>query len=171
MAKTDPAVVEAAENWSEDVRALAVKAGQLPESPPVLLPGVSTGTKAPAGGKIPRASTHHARTTWSELCGRRFDSKAEAERGEELRLMELAGEIDSLKYQETFILSEEPKVTITIDFKYKKMTGSREYVREDVKGWTVTKKRRTPKPRIERDFRVKLAWLREKYGIEVKLIK
>jgi predicted 3-demethylubiquinone-9 3-methyltransferase (glyoxalase superfamily) len=94
--------------------------------------------------------------TWSELCQRTFDSKAEAKRGEELALMERAGEIGNLTYQMCYSLSVKPKVTITIDFVYQ--NGATETFFEDVKGV------------LTRDFRTKLAWLKEKYGIEVKLI-
>lgn len=108
-----------------------------------------------------------ARRTWSELCQRTFDSKAEAVRGEELRLLEMAGKIKWLEYQECHVLSEKPKVTITIDFEYvdwEKWEESDGYpvhptVYEDVKGV------------LTRDFRTKLAWLKEKHGIDVKLIR
>jgi hypothetical protein len=96
--------------------------------------------------------------TWSELCQRTFDSKAEAKRGEELALLERAGEIHGLTYQITYYLTSKPKITITIDFRYT-AGASRDFVYEDVKGV------------LTRDFRTKLAWLKEKYGIEVKLIR
>lgn len=100
-----------------------------------------------------------AKRTWSNLCQRTFDSKAEAVRGEELRLLEMAGEIDQLEYQVRFRLCEVPPVSITIDFTYRTYREGiyREF--EDVKGV------------LTRDFRTKLAWLKEKYGIDVKLIR
>jgi hypothetical protein len=89
------------------------------------------------------------------LCGRWFDSKAEAEYGESLRMREMAGDITGLTYQRKFILSEEPKATITIDFCY---TYKFAVVFEDVKGV------------MTRDFRTKLAWLKQKYGEDVRIV-
>jgi hypothetical protein len=98
--------------------------------------------------------------TYSELCGRTFDSKSEARRGEELALLERVGEIHCLEYQKCFNLSIKPKITITIDFCYLEgVFGVALPFYEDVKGV------------LTRDFRTKLAWLKEKYGIEVKLIR
>jgi len=101
---------------------------------------------------------YRATKTYSELCQRTFDSKAEARRGEELVLLERAGEISELQYQVKRILSTEMhfRVTITIDFSYQQ-NGKRIY--EDVKGMMM------------KDFKVKLAWLRQMYGIEVNIIK
>ena len=90
-----------------------------------------------------------------------FDSKAECRRGEELRLLERAGEIKGLGYQIKYVLSEKPRITITIDFTYApviyppRLVGSQIY--EDTKGV------------LTRDFRTKLAWLKEKHGISVIL--
>jgi len=92
--------------------------------------------------------------TYSELCQRWFSSKAEARRGEELRLFEMAGEIAALRYQVSFKLSESPKVSITIDFSY---LENGERIFEDTKGI------------LTRDFRTKMVWLKEKYGIDVLL--
>jgi len=105
-----------------------------------------------------RNNKYRAVKTYSELCGRTFDSKAEAKRGEELALLEKAGEISDLQYQVKRILSTEThyRVTITIDFSYRR-DGKRIY--EDVKGMML------------KDFKVKLAWLRQMYGIEVNIIK
>lgn len=95
--------------------------------------------------------------TYSELCGRFFASKAEARRGEELALLERAGEISNLEYQPVFKLFDRPKITYTADFRYTE--NGREVV-EDVKGMGVT-----------RETRVKLAWLKQTQNIEVKLIR
>jgi len=102
-----------------------------------------------------------AKRTWSELCQREFASKAEAVRGEELALMEKAGLISHLEYQPRFELCEDPKITITLDFSYRDETPGilPKRIFEDVKGV------------LTRDFRTKLAWLKEKYGIDVQLIK
>src|SRR3972149_5469520 len=101
-------------------------------------------------------NTHHARKTYSELIKREFDSRAEARHAEELFLRQKAGEITGLQYQVLFVLSDIPhhKVTISIDFKY---IENGKIIWEDVKGEKLTKKLRIPKPRIERDFLVKLA--------------
>jgi hypothetical protein len=101
-----------------------------------------------------------AKRTWSELCQRWFASKREAQRGEELRMLEMAGAIRGLKYQVRYVLSTEPKVSITIDFKYIiDQPWECHYIFEDVKGV------------LTRDFRTKLAWLKQKEGIEVQLIR
>jgi len=97
-----------------------------------------------------------AKRTWSEMCQRWFDSKAEGKRGEELHLLQMAGEIKELEYQVLFILNGKPKVTIRIDFKYSE-NGCVLY--EDTKGV------------LTRDSRTKLAWLEQSTGIRVKLTK
>jgi len=105
---------------------------------------------------------YNAVRTWSNLCNREFASKAEARRGEELKLLELAGEISGLEYQPKFTLSAEPRITVTLDFRYIRKaplpTGAVE-VYEDVKGV------------LTRDSRTKYAWLQEKYGVKVEIIK
>jgi hypothetical protein len=97
-----------------------------------------------------------AKRTFSVLCDRWFHSKAEAIRGEELALLERVGEISNLEYQVKFVLSQNPRVTISIDFAYD-WNGDRIY--EDTKGV------------LTRDFRTKLAWLKGKYNIDVMLSK
>ena len=102
---------------------------------------------------------YHAKRTWSELCQREFASKKECLRAEELTLLEKAGEIVNLLFQIPFILSVKPKITITIDFAYQEMTNihAPNYTYEDSKGM------------LTRDTRTKLAWLKEKHGIDVIL--
>jgi len=97
---------------------------------------------------------YHAIKTYSQLCQRTFDSRLECARGEELSLFERAGEIEDLEYQVSFILCDKPRIKVTIDFKYKE---GGEIIHEDAKGV------------LTRDSRTKYAWLKEKYGIEVKL--
>ena len=97
---------------------------------------------------------YNSKRTWSELCQREFASMKEARRGEELHLLEKAGEIECLGYQVKFVLSVKPKVTIRIDFQY---WENGEWVLEDSKGV------------LTRDFRTKLAWLKQLEGISVKL--
>jgi hypothetical protein len=91
------------------------------------------------------------------LAQRWFDSKAEARRGEELVLLQKAGEIAGLQFQVPFVLNEKPRVTITIDFAY--FIPNEAMVYEDCKGV------------MTRDFRTKLAWLKAKYGLDVRITK
>jgi hypothetical protein len=108
-----------------------------------------------------RRQKYNAKCTYSQLCGRTFHSKAEAIRGEELCLLEKAGEIRHLQYQHKLVLSSKPRITITIDFRYVEQNDNllHYWTYEDVKGV------------LTRDFRTKLAWLKEKHAIEVKLIR
>ena len=94
--------------------------------------------------------------TWSNLCERWFASKAECRRGEELALLQKAGEITDLWFQVRFVLSKKPKHTITIDFAYLE-DGKPVY--EDTKGV------------LTRDFKTKLGWLKQLHNIDVKLTK
>jgi len=101
-------------------------------------------------------SKYHSVRTFSALCNRLFASKLEATRAEELRLMEMAGEISDLRYQVRFKLNDKPRITITIDFSYLE-DGVRKF--EDTKGF------------LTRDFRTKLSWLKTTQDIEVELIR
>lgn len=94
--------------------------------------------------------------TYSELCQRKFDSKAEARRGEELYLLQQAGVITDLEYQITFVLSHKPSIKIKVDFAYK-VDGKMVY--EDAKGM------------LTREFRVKMAWLEQSQGIHIDIVK
>lgn len=111
-----------------------------------------------------------AKKTYSQLCQRLFDSKAEAKRGEELFLLQNDGQITELEYQVRFILCEIKhfKTQITIDFKYQDNSA---IIYEDVKGTRYTRKYGRAVPLVDRDFRTKLAWLKDKHGIDVVLIK
>ena len=97
---------------------------------------------------------YNAKRTWSTIWNRMFASKMEAQRAEELFLMQKAGVISDLQFQHKFVLSVRPKVTIAIDFVYME-NGA--WVYEDSKGV------------LTRDFRTKLSWLKEKYRIDVIL--
>ena len=99
---------------------------------------------------------YSAKKTYSELCGRTFDSKAEAKRGEELYLLQKEGEISDLQYQMPYQLCLKPNIKIKIDFVYRQ---NGKQVVEDVKGM------------MTREFRVKRAWLAEKYNVQVVLTK
>ncbi|KKL07359.1 hypothetical protein LCGC14_2586830 [marine sediment metagenome] len=103
-----------------------------------------------------------ARRTWSELCQREFASMKECRRAEELALLEKAGEITCLRFQVPYVLSVKPKVTITIDFSYiERMKGTELWCGQD--------KHEDSKGVLTRDTRTKLAWLKEKHGIDVIL--
>ena len=106
------------------------------------------------------SNKYGARRTYSALCGRTFDSKLEARRGEELELLQKAGEISGLEFQVKFQLTSNgirPKVTYTADFKYKELTGLRRIIHEDSKGV------------LTEATRVRIAWVKDKYGIEILL--
>lgn len=93
---------------------------------------------------------------YSEICGREFDSKAEARRGEELKLLEQGGVIKNLEYQVSFQLCQKPSIKIKIDFAYK-LDGQAFF--EDVKGI------------MTREARVKLAWLEQSQGVKIDIVK
>ena len=98
-----------------------------------------------------------ARRTWSAFVQREFDSKAEARRAEDLFMEERAGIISQLRFQEpVWKLSIKPLITYRPDFWYIR-DGNETY--EDCKGV------------LTREHRVKLAWLKEKFGIEVTIIR
>ena len=99
---------------------------------------------------------YRAVRTWSELNQRWFASKKEAARADELNLLQRAGEIIDLEFQVKFILSEKPKITITIDFSYIEAI-TKKVIHEDSKGM------------LTRDTRTRLAWLKEKHGVTVIL--
>lgn len=107
--------------------------------------------------KYNRFNKYSAKRTYSELCMREFDSKAEAQRGEELCLLARADKIKCLEYQVMYHLYEKPSIKVKLDFRYVNSNG--ELVVEDVKGI------------LEREFRVKLAWLKEKHNVGVRLLK
>jgi hypothetical protein len=72
--------------------------------------------------------------------------------------MQKAGEISQLEFQHKFVLNEKPKVTITIDFRYFNRSDYF-WTYEDAKGV------------MTRDFRTKLAWLKQLHNIDAKIIK
>ena len=103
-----------------------------------------------------RRTKYGAKKTESELCGRTFDSKAEARRGEELYLLQQAGVIEDLEYQVQYQLCLKPNIKIKVDFKYKE-NGT--ICHEDEKGM------------MTREFRVKMAWLEQSQGIHIDIVK
>ena len=82
-----------------------------------------------------------------------FDSKAEAKRYEELKLLGKAGKIWGLRIHPSLDLGS---CRYAADFSYEQIGESTTW--EDVKG------------RETKDFKIKLKLMREKYGIEVKLL-
>jgi len=97
-----------------------------------------------------------AKKTYSNVLERKFDSKAECRRAEELFLLQKAGAIKDLKFQVPYQLSKKPNIKIKIDFVYTEVESGR-LIHEDTKGMET------------REFRVKRAWLQEKYGVQVFL--
>lgn len=103
-----------------------------------------------------RGNKYSATKTFSELCGRTFDSKKEARRGEELVLLEKVDAISDLRYQVPFQLCLKPNIKIKVDFAYREDGKT---IFEDTKGV------------LTREARVKLAWLAEKHDVVVRLIR
>lgn len=97
-----------------------------------------------------------ATRTWSDLCSRWFASKAEARRGEELRLLEMANEISDLRYQVKFILSvNDYKICGYIaDFCYLEPEYGR--IIEDTKGVST------------RVYQIKKRLMKAIYGFDIK---
>ncbi len=104
------------------------------------------------------------RRTWSELCQRMFDSKLEATRGEELNLLQRAGEIADLQYQVKFTLCEKPRITVTVDFSY---VVDGEFGEHKIPVKVI--KYEDAKGVLTRDSRTKYAWLEEKHAVRVIL--
>jgi len=102
---------------------------------------------------------YNAQRCYSDLCCREFSSKLERERGEQLKCMEMAGEIEYLIYQYEVVLCDIPKhrVKVVIDFAY--FDKEHGLVFEDAKGM------------LAQHSRVKYAWLYKEHKIEVKLYK
>lgn len=93
----------------------------------------------------------------TEIDGIIFDSKHEAKRYQELRLLERAGEINNLCLQVPYILIDKSKygrsIKYVADFVYNDRNG---LVVEDAKGM------KTPV------YRLKKRMMAEKYGIKIK---
>lgn len=93
----------------------------------------------------------------TEIDGIVFDSKHEAARYQELRLLERAGEINNLRFQVPYILIDKSKygrsIKYVADFVYER---NGDQIVEDAKG------ARTPV------YRLKKRMMAERYGIEIK---
>lgn len=106
---------------------------------------------------LKQAKKSKYRAVKAEINGIMFDSKHEAARYQELRLLERAGEINSLRLQVPYELIEKSKygrsIKYVADFVYNRNGLT---VVEDAKGV------RTPV------YRLKKRMIAEKYGIEIK---
>jgi len=92
-----------------------------------------------------------------------FDSAKEERRYRELVLLERAGLIHDLECQVPYVLSGKHKAVI--DFRYRDLAGH--IVLEDAKGID----RHSGKPvTLTAAARAKYAWLKEKYGLEVRIV-
>jgi hypothetical protein len=121
-----------------------------------LKPTTSEGKQCPEfEPKAEQPNKFSAEATYSKLIGRGFDSKLEARRAEELKGREIAGAISDLEYQVPIILSEYPRVSLHVDFRYKDQDGK--IIWEDSKG------------KETREFRVKRIWAKQLYGIDILL--
>jgi hypothetical protein len=104
-----------------------------------------------ATGK-PKRRKYGNEPTWVD--GRRFDSKAEARRYEELRRLQAAGEILWFCLQPTFILPG--GIEYRADFIVCRKEGA--VAVEDVKGGQATK---------TKEYRLKKRLMEDRYGIEI----
>ena len=111
--------------------------------------------------------TNKYNATKITIDGIKYDSKKEAARGQELKMLERAGIIKDLQLQPEFTLQEsfkyqgktERKITYIADFMYEEKNG--QIVVEDVKS-EITK---TPVYRVKRKLFLK------KYGEQIKFIE
>lgn len=79
---------------------------------------------------IPKRHKYGARRKSSSLTGRSFASSAEARRGDQLKMMEMAGAISDLGFQPAVVLSA-AGIVYRPDFSY---TENGQAIWEDVKG-------------------------------------
>ncbi len=113
---------------------------------------------------IPKPSK--MRNIWTIVDGIKFQSKKEANRYQELKLLEKAGEIIHLEWQVKYPLNAETLWSITcaeicsykLDFQYLD-TKKHEWHYEDVKG-------RKAGPAYQL-FKLKKKWMKAQYGIEI----
>jgi len=92
-----------------------------------------------------------------------FDSAKEERRYRDLVLLERGGLIHDLECQVPYVLSGKRKAVI--DFRYRDLANN--LVLEDVKGID----RHSGKPvTLTAAARAKYAWLKEKYGLEVRIV-
>lgn len=98
------------------------------------------------------------KNVWTEVDGIKFQSKAEAKRYSQLKLLEMAGEIEGLKLQPRFPIHLNGKLICNVvgDFYY---TTMRDLVCEDVKGMD------TPISKLKRKL------FHAQYGYEITVIR
>lgn len=106
---------------------------------------------------LKQAKKSKYRAVKTEIDGITFDSKREAKRYQELRLLERAGEIENLRLQVAYELIEKSKygrsIKYVADFVYER---NGDQIVEDAKGV------RTPV------YRLKKRLMAEKYGIKIE---
>lgn len=111
----------------------------------------------PVKAPLKQAKKSKYRAVKTEIDGIMFDSKHEAARYQELRLLEQAGEISNLRLQVPFELIAKSKygrsIKYVADFVYNDRNG---LIVEDAKGM------KTPV------YRLKKRMMAEKYGIKIK---
>lgn len=111
----------------------------------------------PVKTSLKQAKKSKYRAVKTEIDGIMFDSKHEAARYQELRLLEQAGEISNLRLQVPFELIAKSKygrsIKYVADFVYNDRNG---LIVEDAKGM------KTPV------YRLKKRMMAEKYGIKIK---
>jgi hypothetical protein len=107
----------------------------------------------------PRPNKFGAKSVTSdypELAGHRFPSTAERTRAHELVEQQRLGLIAGLELQPRWTLSTDPRCVYTADFQYRDVGGIVHV--EDVKGALMP------------DARVRILWVRERYGVQVELL-
>lgn len=115
--------------------------------------GLATDGIKTTGDTSSRSSKYNNKIT--ELNGMTFASGREAKRAQDLQLMEKAGEIYKLRYQERFELPG--KVHYVADFTYyEKVNGKYVFIIEDSKGTRT------------REYINKAKQIKDLYGIEVR---
>ena len=126
------------------------------------MPWVRYGVQEKRRRNLLAKNKYSAKADWCFDCEppRYHRSRAERERAHQLVLMQKAGIIAELQHEPMWSLSQIPKITYKADFQYVTQTQEGQVVIvEDVKGI------------LTREQRVKLAWLKEKHGVDVTLIR
>ena len=99
-----------------------------------------------------------------------FDSKTEAARYQDLKLMQRAGDISKLQCHPTFtfVVHGLPVAKYTPDFSYHDKQDR--VVIEDVKGWKKSPRTGKLLPRVNREFGLKKKLMLACFGLEVKVV-
>lgn len=103
-----------------------------------------------------QASKYGNRRSWSPVCNRTFDSLAERKWGEDLRLLEQAGEISDVRYQVRFplVVGDIKICTYVADFCWTEKNGTR--VTADAKGF------------VTKEYRLKAKLMQALYGVTIR---